>query len=277
MLKSILIGIDGSSFGAAATELGIRWAQRFDTLLEGIGVIDEPTICGLEPVPLGGMAFKGHRDETLLSAARQQVKRALQAFSSRCAEAGVTSGTLEAIGLPAEQIMLEAQRYDLILLGQRTYFHFETQIEPDETLRNVVKHSPRPVVAVPEKPREGTTVIVAYDGSLQAARTLQAFQGVGLNGLQNVHIVCVHPDQNEASRHSDRAVEYLRFHDIAAQSHVIATSDAPARTILECVDALNGGLLVMGAYGQSTLKEFIFGSVTQSVLKESAVPVFLYH
>lgn len=161
MLKSILIGVDGSSFGTAAIELGIRWAQHSDTLLVGLGVVDQPTICGSEAVPLGGMAFKEHRDQTLLAEARQKVERAMQAFSSRCAAARVPCGSLEAIGLPAEEIMLEAQRYDLILLGQRTFFHSETQPDGDETLRNIVKHSPRPVVAVPETPRDGTTVVVA--------------------------------------------------------------------------------------------------------------------
>jgi nucleotide-binding universal stress UspA family protein len=33
-----------------------------------------------------------------------------------------------------EQIVLEAQRYDLVLLGQQTYFHFETQEGPGDTL-----------------------------------------------------------------------------------------------------------------------------------------------
>jgi hypothetical protein len=58
MLKSILIGLDGSAYSTTALELGIRWARRFDALLVGLGVIDEPTIRGPEPVPLGGAYYK---------------------------------------------------------------------------------------------------------------------------------------------------------------------------------------------------------------------------
>ena len=36
--------------------------------------------------------------------------------------------------------------------------------------------SSRPVVAVPREPPEGESVLVAYDGSLQAARALAAFE-----------------------------------------------------------------------------------------------------
>ena len=42
MLKSILIGLDGSPSSAAAVELGIQWAKRFNALLVGLGIVDEP-------------------------------------------------------------------------------------------------------------------------------------------------------------------------------------------------------------------------------------------
>lgn len=277
MLKSIVIGVDGSPGGTAAIEVGIAWAQQFDAAVFGFGVIDQPTICRPEAVPLGGMAFKGERDAALLAEASQRVERALQVFSARCIDAGVSGGAFEATGLPAEEILLEAQRYDLILLGQRTHSHSEAQQGATDTLRDIVKHSPRPVVAVPEKPREGTSMIVAYDGSFQAARTLHAFVGTGLSGSQMVHVVCVHPDQAEGLRRADRAIEYLRFHEITATSHVVASSSPPLRTILEHVDALDAGLLIMGAYGQTMLREFFFGSVTRNALNESSVPIFLYH
>ena len=40
---------------------------------------------------------------------------------------------------------------------------------------------------------------------------------------------------------------------------------------------LGAGLLVMGAYGQPSLREFIVGSVTRTILRESPVPVFLFY
>jgi nucleotide-binding universal stress UspA family protein len=33
----------------------------------------------------------------------------------------------------------------------------------------------------------------------------------------------------------------------------------------------------MGAYGRSALREFFLGSVTQTLLREAAVPLFLFH
>jgi nucleotide-binding universal stress UspA family protein len=277
MLKSILVGVDGSTFGDGAVDLGIRWARRYGAALVGLGVVDEPTICGPEAVPLGGAAYKSERDESRLADARRKVKDALRSFTSKCATGSVSCETLEATGLPAEQIVLEAQRCDLIVLGQRTRFHFETQEEDDKTLRTVVKHSPRPVVAVPETPGEGGGVLVGYDGSVQAARTLQVFERLGLCAEREVHLVCVHPDEPEAARRLGRAIEYLRRHDVPAQAHSVATNEAPAGHILQQLEALNAGMLVMGAYGQPAMKELFFGSVTRRILDECDVPVFLFH
>ena len=47
--------------------------------------------------------------------------------------------------------------------------------------------------------------------------------------------------------------------------------------MLKQLEQLDAGLLAMGAYGQSSIKEFLFGSVTRTLLGEANVPVFLYH
>ena len=42
MLRSILVGLDGSEHSDSALGLALRWASRYDALLVGIGCIDEP-------------------------------------------------------------------------------------------------------------------------------------------------------------------------------------------------------------------------------------------
>jgi len=277
MLRSMLVGLDGSAHSTAAVELGLRWAQRSDALLVGLGIVDEPTIRAPEPVSIGGTAYKAQRDDSRVAEARQRVQQFLGHFTRRCDEVGVAYLIQEDVGLPAERILLQAQRYDLILLGQQTHFHFATQEGADETLHTVVKSCPRPVLAVPAALRDGSITVVAYDGSLQAVRTLQAFEAVAPSGFQEVHIVCVHPSQTEATRCVEHAVEFLRRHDFVVHPHAIATAMAPAQVILEQVQQAHASLLVIGAYGQPALREFFFGSVTRTMLEESPVPLFLYH
>ena len=42
------------------------------------------------------------------------------------------------------RIVQKSRLYDLIMLGQQTYFRFETQRWPDETLQNVLCQAPGP-------------------------------------------------------------------------------------------------------------------------------------
>lgn len=277
MLRSILVGLDGSAYSMAAVELGIQWAKKFDAMLVGLAVIDEPTIRQPGPVPIGGSAFKEMRDDALVNDARRMVEQFLGWFSVRCAEAGVACKLLEDVGVPSERIHLEAQRYDLIMLGKQTYYHFETQQYADDTLREILKASPRPIVTAPEKPGTGSAIVVAYDGSLQAARTLQAFQSLRLDMGQDVHVISVQTDHDEAVRHVERAIDFLRQHEIKAHPHILTSTSSPANVLVDEAHRLNAGLLVMGAYGQSSLREFIFGSITQTLLNEINCPLFLYH
>ena len=177
MLKSILVGLDGSAFSDAAVSLGLRWAKACSAVLVGQAVIDRPGIAVPEPVPVGSGYFGALRDEQKLAAARRKADEFLARFAARCAEAGVASEVREDAGDPPEVILREAQRFDLILLGLETYFRFATQEGPCDTLEKVLQSPPRPVVAVPDQLAEGSTVVVGYDGSLQSARTLAP--GVG--------------------------------------------------------------------------------------------------
>jgi nucleotide-binding universal stress UspA family protein len=213
----------------------------------------------------------------LLADAHHKVAQLLEHYTQRCAEAGITYQVRQEIGSPAECLLLEAPQYDLIVLGQQTFFHFETQEKPDETLHVVVKQSPCPVVAVPAALPEGRAVVVAYDGSAHATRALHMFQALGLENAYNVQVVCVDVQQKRAACWAERAVAFLHGHNIVAQAHVCATSASPAHVLLEHVQKLKASLLVMGAYGRSTLREFLGHSVTYTLLQESPVPLFLYH
>lgn len=277
MLRSILVGLDGSEYAAAAANLAVEWSRRHDALLVGLGIIDEPGIRQPSMMPLGGASFKERRDQACLAHARRSVEQFLERCALQCAQEKVSCKLLEEVGDPVEQIVEEAQRYDLILLGKQTHFRFATQEEPCDTLHQVLKNSPRPVVAVPNALGDGSTTVIAYDGSLQAARSVQALVACGLAPAYPVHVVTIHTDHVKGNRHAQRVLEYLDQHGVRAVPHVVSPREGVARTLLDKAAELQARLLVMGAYGQPVLKEFFLGSVTRTLMKDSGIPLFLYH
>lgn len=275
MLKTLMVGIDGSEYSRHAVALGIDWAKRFDALLVGLGIIDQPGLCGYEAVPLGGGVFKSMLDEVRLKHATTVVEQALEDFSIRCAEAGVASKPLEVVGDPVQSLSVEAQRYDLILLGKRTYFHLTG--DDTHTVDQLLKAPPRPVVSVPRQSNQGDSVVIAYDGSMQATRAVQAFCVSGLAAIAKaIYVVTLGAESVAAHRIADRAVEYLSFHDIKAKPHVITESGDTSARLTKAFEDLNACLGVMGCYGQSAIREFFVGSVTRSMLEKSTIPLFIY-
>jgi hypothetical protein len=71
---------------------------------------------------------------------------------------------------------------------------------PGETLTKVLPNCPRPVVIVPNGPSTGDAIVIAYDGSLQAARTLHAFEATGLGAAREVHVVTINPNRAPTAR-----------------------------------------------------------------------------
>jgi nucleotide-binding universal stress UspA family protein len=267
--------MDGSPFGAAAGALALAWAKRRRIELVALGVLDRPSITRGELAPPGGMAFKQRRDRTRVADAHDRIQRMLADFGRRCRGAGVRCTLIEDVGVTHDQIVLEAEGADLVLLGRETHFEFETQDAPDQTLSQMLRRSPRPLVIVPQDPRPGRGCLVAYGSGREVARTLETFVLLGMADGEPVDVVTLHADRTEARRRLSRVGAYLRAHGIAARLHPIVSEQPPAAAILSEVERRRPRLLVMGAHGHHPVRDLFFTSVTRAVLKEAPIPVFV--
>jgi nucleotide-binding universal stress UspA family protein len=278
-----LIGLDAPERGARVAQLGIRWAQRSGATLVGLGIVDEPGIRAIEPAwPVGGtpgedpVYYMGY--EARLAVVHGQVERLLEHFATRCDESRVAHSEVKAVGSPHKLISAEAQSCDLVLLARGSHFQFTARDDDtDAILKTLLRDIPRPIVVVPATPFPDGPILIAYDGSLQAARALAAFQTTGLGESRSVHIVSVDANARVAAEHAERAREFLSHHQIEAVRLAVESSAPPANVILEQIGRLNAGLLVMGAYGQPGMREFFLGSVTRTLLGQSPVPLLLFH
>jgi nucleotide-binding universal stress UspA family protein len=277
MLKSILVGLDDSPYSAVAVDLGIRWAKDFHALLVGLAIVNDRDFQELDLEWRGERQSPAEIGAQRLAEARAKARQLLERFAARCVEADVAYNLLQDVGLPYEEILQESARYDLVLLGHEGHFRLNAEGRPDETLWHVLKHEPRPVVIAPSKLESGSSVVVAYNSSPQANRALQAFQTSGLDLGEEVCIVSVDDDRQLATQQTERAAEFLRLHRIKPVACPLGPVDSVAQVILEQVRQRKSRLLVMGAYGHSTVHEFLLGSITKDVLKECPVPVLLCH
>jgi nucleotide-binding universal stress UspA family protein len=275
MLKRILVGVNESEFSRAAVEVALDWAGRHKASVVGLAIVDVPRLLAPQPVPLGAGVYKVDRDEIVLKNAREAAQRVATEFSTRCAAANIPFDVQTCDGDPAEVLSREAQRADLLIVGRKSPTH-EFGETPSPVLDHLLRHMSRPVLCVPARCAAGTPVLVAYDGSCPAAKSLQAFQAIGLAGSRKIHLLSI-PREPHDRHEAELAAQYLQLHGHEVQLHVETSSAPPADVVLAAAERLGAGVIVMGSFGRGKLQQFFFGSTTKALLAKSTVPMFLYH
>jgi nucleotide-binding universal stress UspA family protein len=278
MIRSILIGLDQSPYTRAATDLGVAWAKRFDAVVTGVAVIDEPRIRADLPGRIGGGGYyKFIVEGARMNHAVRGAGTALDEFRRGCEAAGVKFQTRRETGDPAEVLLGLHDDYDVTLLGRETWFRFATQDPPDEVLTEVLRHARRPVVVVPEAVPAAEAVLVAYDGSPAAVDALQSFAASGLGVGRPVTVVCADPDKTAANRRADEAARFLAYHDVRATARPLASDADDADTLAAAAESADAGMVVMGAFSRGRLREWFRPSVTARMLARPGRLLYLHH
>lgn len=277
MLKKILVVLDGSSAARAAKKYALKMAKKLNAELTGVGIIDTPWITAAQPEPLGGAAFKIHRDEEIIKQTHERIQSMLKTFTEECKKAEIKFSISELEGFPATEIEKMAEEHDLIIIGKTTDFHFDLDEDTDITVRHIVRDNPRPIIVVNSDKKIDGNVVIAYDGGLQSARALHMFLLLGLGMDSKAHILSVAKNQKEADQIAHSAKMMCESHGMKAEAEGIASRKAPEDVLKKKVQEYDAGLIVMGAYGHHGLKELIFGTTTEHLLKESESALFIHH
>jgi len=119
---------------------------------------------------------------------------------------------------------------------------------------------------------------IAWDGGRLAARALRDALPF-LTSAEVVTVITVNEDRQAAREaSSDRVVSHLERRGITARiEQLTADRDNVQGTILSIAADTNIGLLAMGGYGHSRLKERILGGVTRGTFDWMTVPVLMSH
>lgn len=136
-----------------------------------------------------------------------------------------------------------------------------------------------PVLALPDSVVLGAPLgvaCIAWDGGDEAAHALRAAVPL-LQGGAAVHVLTVLTEKSEGFPPTD-ALRYLARHDIKAELHELTRGASIEETLAAAAAQLGAQLMVMGAFGHSRVREFLFGGVTRYFLEEpTAPPLLLAH
>ena len=280
MLKRVLVPLDPSPYTDSALDWACKAARRHGAELTGMVILDIPGIRdSIGPVPLGGFHYAERLEAAKEKKAQQRIDALLARFKAKCQQEGVAYRVTEHQGTPKEQIIMESIYYDAVMMGLRTCFRFGEDEESCDSLEDLLDHSITPVYGIPEKPtlpdftREKMKVLIAFDGSIPAARALQRFAQLAVPEVMEVMLVKSDDDQERARFQLDQAEAFLKSH---AMTNV--TKECIAQDIIEAMDEKYldwAHLVVVGVHSKKGLFDFMLGSLSKFLIKEAKKPVLI--
>ncbi|MDF1815086.1 MAG: universal stress protein [Verrucomicrobiales bacterium] len=160
------------------------------------------------------------------------------------------------------------------VIGLRTFFHFETSLKAGNSLSSLLKRTVTPILGVPandaDKPFK--RALIAYDGSMNSARTLREFVAFAKPYEFSITIATADLDARHALWHLEEAAGYFRAHGV---------EDFDTRHIKEksipdyIVDEYD--LIVAGIHSGRLVKDRFVGSFTNRLIDRDDKTLFLSH
>ena len=149
-----------------------------------------------------------------------------------------------------------------------------------EMLEAALFDTGRPVLAMPKTGSidldRTAPIAIAWNGRPEAARALNA--ALPLLSRSRGEVILLNVGKREDPEKLAPVADYLAMHGIAARGlHLLDRPGETGAILLEEAAKRGAGLLVMGAYTHSRLRELVMGGVTRHVIKHAALPVLFEH
>ncbi len=281
MIKRILVGLDPDDDTRHATDYAIQMAVHHGAEVTGLAVVDERDIETAAAPELYMYKAPMVREE-LSEEARQTARKLIDQFEERVKDSDVEFADTVEEGVPFERIIEDMKYHDLLVIGREPHFFYHEPEQRTDTLEKVVTEGVSPVLVVADAFRPVQKVLLAYDGSVPAARAMQQFvqhRPFGTEATLEVVNVRSRGDKSvdESKLLLKLAQSYCSAHGFNVSTASIETHGDTGAQILHHAEEIDADLVVAGAHAMSRVRKWVIGSATEHLLVESDLPLFLYH
>jgi nucleotide-binding universal stress UspA family protein len=288
MLKTILVPSTGVEADLAVFGAALSVCRAFQAHLDVLHVRLDAVDVALNAASASGGTF-------LVESLVEQLKREVQdrqtdakrMFDEFCSNAALEIAEAPAEGAPegptaqwhvetgdeARSLAARGMAADLIIVGRST----SSKLTMRSILEAALLDTGRPLLIpgpVVTPSLVGGTIAIAWKPTPHAARAVASALPF-LSRAADVVVMTV--EEAGASKASDRLVRYLSWHGCRAAAEILTVEGGdPVGSLLGAAKE-RAGLLVMGGYGHTRLREWIFGGFTERVLADAPLPVLMAH
>lgn len=288
MIKTILVPAIGNEADVAAFAVALRAARSFAAHLDVLHIrLDTIEAAVAMSADGGGGALSSGLIEQLEQEVRERESRAQRIFSEFCARNGltITASPAEGRTKPSAQWHVETGQEPRWMAAYGTTADLIVASRgsgDDAALRSILEavllESGRPLL-IPGAAAPGVMmaekIAIAWKPSPEAARAVALAMPL-LARTKEIVVMTVEEEEGRRDD-ADRLARSLAWHGLAATVERLTPGAHGAAETLLAAASTKAGLLVMGGYGHSRLREWVFGGFTQRVLADAPLPVLIAH
>ena len=283
-MRHILTCTDGSPYARGVYELTAWAARRLEAAVHVLHMLD-PHRERAETVDLSGnMGVDAGEallhelvdlEEKRNRLAREQGKLVLAEAERQLAAAGVSRLTVEQRhGELVETVTRLEEKADLLILGKRGEDAGLASEHLGSNLERVIRASIRPVFVASREFPAVNSFLLAYDGGQSMAKALDFLAAQPLLRGLRCHLLRSGRIDADAEWFAREAAGKLQA--AGYEVTVELTAGHPEKVIADSVARHHIGVVLMGAYGHSRIRQLVVGSTTTAILRTCHVPVLMF-
>jgi len=288
MIKTILVPAMGSETDAGVFASALAVARPLGAHLGFLHIcIDAATFAATITPEVSSGHVLTDMINRMEEEAQEREQKAKQLFETFCRREGLvvaetppiqserSARWLRETGSESYWLAEYARTADLLVVGRPD----DDQRVPSDMLEAALINSGRPLLILPSVPISALpdTVVIAWKATPEAARAVTAAMPF-LSLAKQIVIMTVAEDETTIEEEgAARLMANLRWDGFPASVRRLQPSPHGAAETLLAAAREHAALLVMGGYGHSRLREWIFGGFTQRILRAAEIPVLIAH
>ncbi len=281
MSNRIIACLDGSPVARSVCDAAAWVSQRLEAPLRLLHVLEKDPN---HHDNLSGSIGFGAREQLLKQLTELDEQRAKLALehgrhilddaAQRAHEQGAAQvETLQRHGALVDTLLEQQADTHVLVLGRQGEGNASLDHALGSHLETLVRGFHKPILVTVGEFTVPRSFMVAFDGSETAQRALNAYaQSPLLKGLP-CHLVMVGHADDEHRAQLQHAADILRSREFDV---TVAHLQGDVQPTLAAYQSEHGiGLMVMGAYGHSRIRQFFVGSHTRAMVSQSDIPLLL--
>lgn len=276
-MKKIIAVFDGINFSDHTSRFACELAEKSDSLLVGVFLHDltyarfVTSYSWDMPTPYAADFEKiSHEDDHKI---RENIKR----FNALCESRGIMHKVHLDSGVPLQELLKESAFADVMLIDTKTSFISIGETFPNVFLKDLLTEARCPVIILPDQPTTVRSVIIAYDGSDSSAYALKMFSYLfpEWKEMETTIVTVNHSSSNHIPKNRD--VKDLAGRHFKKLSFTVLSGKPDDELEKYLKKAGPDTVVVMGAYGRSTWSRMFHESMSNKILRDVKVPLFITH